>query len=276
MPHPFGIIRPGGDHAAHGAKGAGGHVRLALPFAVFPAPAAGQQPTRHIGQIKTGGCHAQRPEPALGNFGFERLAAHIADDAAQQGIAQVAVFMDQARCAGEGHTTFQQRTELRFGQRCLAITPGIIGDETAHVVHQIGDGERVAPTGHFRHMRRHLVVQPQPAFAGQIKQRQRREGLGHAGNAKARVGFYRAGSIDIGDAGNATVHQAFAALDDPPRQARHLVGLGPFPHAAIDAGGKFGRKSRSRGGSGCRCGEQGAKRQWGEQRPHISFPSRIL
>ena len=272
MPHPFGIIRPGGDHAAHGAKGAGGHVRLALPFAVFPAPAAGQQPTRHIGQIKTGGCHAQRPEPALGNFGFERLAAHIADDAAQQGIAQVAVFMDQARCAGEGHTTFQQRTELRFGQRCLAITPGIIGHETAHVVHQIGDGERVAPTGHFRHMRRHLVVQPQPAFAGKIKQRQRREGLGHAGNAKARVGFYRVGSIDIGDAGNATVHQAFAALDDPPRQARHLVGLGPFPHAAIDAGGKFGRKRRS----GCRYSQQCPKRQRREQRPHISFPSRIL
>ena len=272
MPYPFGIIRPGGDHAAHGTEGAGRHVGLALPFAVFPAPATGQQAARHIGQIECCRRHAQRPEAAFGDFGFERLAAHIADDATQQGIAQVAVFMDQARRASERHTAFQQRAELRFGQRSLAITPGIIGDEPAHVVHQIGDGERIAPTGHFRHMGRHLVVQPQPAFAGQIKQRQGGEGLGHAGDAEARVGLHRARSIDIGDSGNATVHQAFTALDDPPCQARHLVGFGPFPHAAIDAGGKFRRKRSS----GRRCGEQGAKGQWGEQRPHISFPSRIL
>ena len=145
--------------AAHRAEGAVRHRGLELPGVVFPAVAKGATFDRSGGDIVPGRRHAEWLEEHALDEVLVGLRGHVADDAAEQCVAQVRVLHRHRGRPREWHAVAQETREVVLGHRRLPITPWIVGNEPRGVRQQLAHtnfrrvGRRVLPSPQLRHVR---------------------------------------------------------------------------------------------------------------------------
>jgi len=138
----------------------------------------------------------------------------VADDAAEDRVAQVRVLELSLRSARERYPLAQEFGEFRLRQRLLTVAPRVVRDEARNVIKKITDTDlrrivrRVFPATHLGDIVGRRGIKTQLAVVPQLQHGECRERLRHRRNAENGVGGHRPLCREVLHTERTDVHQA--------------------------------------------------------------------
>ena len=226
-----GIVGHRRRKASHGAHLAIGLEPLARPGPIVQAIAPGEVVTAGLERIEGRARHAERLQERAPHVGLIGLATDIAQDTAEQRIAEIAVLEGEAGRPREELAGRHQLVELGRRHAQHPVAPGIVGDEACDMGQQIAHADRPAVErrrphlGELRHVLGERRIERQAALVAQRQDRERRHVLGHRGDAEGRLAAHCPLGLAIGEADGRHMGE-LAVLDDAGGEAGKLFLLG--------------------------------------------------
>ncbi len=250
-----GEVGEGRDEAAHRAVGAVAQERLELPGVVFPAVAERELTGGHGGVVPDGVVHAEGREELAGDVNLVGLAGDAVDDGAEEGVAEVAVFVGGAGRTRKRKAAANKGFEGRRGDRELAVAPRVVlrqagghGEELQQRDRRgVGRGQRDG--AELGEMLGERVGEGEAAGVAEAVDCEGGEAFRHRGDAEAGVGGDGRFLGDVREAERGGVDEATVEHDAVDEAGEVLLG-GGGGEEAVDFGEDGGEAGVGGGGAG--------------------------